>query len=100
MRVAPLAAYGAAAKGATLTNFVDISPDTIDFVVDRNVHKHGLFMPGKNYPIVAVHRLLDDMPDYTLMLAWNFADEIIGQQTEYIRRGGKFIVPVPSPQIV
>ena len=95
-----IAAYGAAAKGATLINYVGIGRELIDYVVDRNVHKQGKFMPGRHLPIHGVERLIEDMPDYVLLLAWNFAHEIIGQQADYARRGGRFIVPVPAPRVV
>ena len=95
-----IAAYGAAAKGSTLINYVDIGPEIIDFVVDRNVHKHGKFMPGKHLPISETDRLARDMPDYVLMLAWNFADEIMKQQTAYREKGGRFIIPVPQVRLV
>jgi SAM-dependent methyltransferase len=95
-----IAAYGAAAKGATLVNFVGIGTDLVDFVVDRNVHKHGLLMPGVHIPIVGPEALTERKPDYTLLLAWNFKDEILAQQAKYRAAGGQFIVPVPEPQVV
>lgn len=97
---ASIAAYGAAAKGATLINYVGIGPDLVDFVADRNTHKHGRYMPGQHLPIRPVEALLAEQPNYTLLLAWNFADEILEQQAEYRRRGGRFIVPVPEPVVV
>ncbi len=95
-----IAAYGAAAKGATLINYVGIDSDLVDFVVDRNTFKQGRHMPGRHLPIFGPSRLLEAMPDYVLLLAWNFADEIRQQQSEYEAGGGRFIVPVPEPQVL
>lgn len=95
-----LAAYGAAAKGSTLLNYMGIDTRLIDFVVDRNVHKQGLYMPGVHIPIYVPEKLLVDMPDYVLLLSWNFQDEILRQQDTYRRQGGKFIVPIPYPMVV
>lgn len=94
-----IAAYGAAAKGATLINYVGIGRDLVDFVVDRNIHKQGKYMPGKHIPIAAPERLISDMPDFVLILAWNFAEEIIRQQEEYRSKGGRFILPIPEWKI-
>jgi hypothetical protein len=95
-----IAAYGAAAKGTTLINYVGIGRDMIDFVVDRNVHKQGQYMPGQHIPILSPDELLKRMPDYVLLLSWNFADEVLTQQQEYRGHGGKFIVPVPEPRVI
>ena len=95
-----IVAYGAAAKGATLINYAGIDAETIDFVVDRNVHKQGKFMPGKHLPIAAPERILEVMPDFVLILPWNFTDEILEQQAEYRSKGGKFIVPIPEPLVI
>lgn len=95
-----IAAYGAAAKGSTMLNAVGIDTDLVSFVVDRNVHKHGMHMPGTHQPIRPVEALLSDRPDYTLLLAWNFKDEIMGQQAAYTESGGRWIVPVPEPRVL
>jgi hypothetical protein len=95
-----IAAYGAAAKGSTLLNYTGIDRELIDFVVDRNVHKHGLFMPGVHLPIRGPEHLGAERPDYVLLLAWNYRDEVIAQQQEYLSGGGRFIVPVPVPEVV
>ena len=95
-----IAGYGAAAKGSTLLNVFDIGPDTLDFVADRSTYKQGRYMPGVRIPIVAPEQLCQAMPDYTLLLTWNFADEIFRQQAEYRRRGGRFIVPLPEVKVV
>lgn len=97
---ASIAAYGAAAKGSTLINVAGIGPDLVDFVVDRNVHKQGRYMPGQHLPILAPEELLRRRPDYTLLLPWNFADEILAQQAAYREAGGRFIIPVPEPKVV
>jgi SAM-dependent methyltransferase len=95
-----VAAYGAAAKGAVLLNFANIGTEVIDFVVDRNVHKQGLYMPGVHIPISGPERILEEMPEYVLLLAWNFRDEILRQQDDYRRRGGRFVIPIPFPEVV
>ena len=95
-----IAAYGAAAKGSTLINYMGIGTDLIDFVVDRNVHKQGRYMPGKHIPILAPEQLMERRPDYVLILPWNVTEEILKQQQEYRDQGGKFIVPIPEPRIL
>jgi hypothetical protein len=95
-----VAGYGASARGNTLLNYSGIGPDLLDYVVDRNPLKHGLHTPGMHIPVVDVDRLRDDPPDYLLLIAWNFADEIIAQQADYQRNGGRFVVPIPEPRVL
>ena len=97
---ATVAAYGAAAKGSTLLNYFGIDVATLDFVADRSVHKQGHYMPGVGIPIVDANELARRRPDYTLLLVWNFASEVLRQQDAYRRSGGRFIVPVPHVQVL
>jgi SAM-dependent methyltransferase len=95
-----IAAYGASAKGATLLNYCGLGPGDIDYVVDRSTVKQGHLTPGTGLVIHPPNKLLETMPDYVLLLVWNFADEVMAQQAEYRHRGGRFIVPIPDPKIV
>ncbi|MDE2050673.1 MAG: class I SAM-dependent methyltransferase [Gammaproteobacteria bacterium] len=97
---ARIAGYGAAAKGTILLNFAGVGREMLEFVVDRNVHKQGRYIPGVRLPIVPPARILEEQPDYVLILPWNFKEEIMEQQAEFRRRGGRFIVPVPEPVII
>jgi SAM-dependent methyltransferase len=95
-----IAAYGASAKGSTLMNAFRIDGALIDFVVDRSDLKQGRFTPGNHLPILPPRALLERRPDYVLLLTWNFAAEILAQQDEYRRGGGRFIIPVPDVTVV
>lgn len=94
-----VAAYGASAKGSTLLNYCGIGKDILDFVVDRNPAKQGRFTPGSHLPIYGPEKLLEDLPDYALLLTWNFAEEIMAQQQAYRNRGGRFIRPIPEVKV-
>ena len=96
---ARIAGYGAPAKGNTLLNHFQIGTELIDFIADKCPYKQGMYTPGKHIPVVDVKHLLEEQPDYVLLLAWNFAEEILEQQSEYLIRGGKFIMPIPRPQV-
>jgi hypothetical protein len=92
--------YGAPAKGNTLLSSLGLGPELVEYIVDRSPLKQGRYTPGVHIPVVAPERLLLDQPDYVLLLAWNFAEEVLRQQGEYRRRGGKFILPVPEVKIL
>jgi hypothetical protein len=94
-----LAAYGAAAKGVVLTNYCQIGPELLSWVADRSPYKQGKLTPGMHLPVVGAERVLAEKPTHLLVLAWNFFDEIAAQQSAYRQAGGKFVVPVPSPQV-
>jgi SAM-dependent methyltransferase len=95
-----LAGYGAPAKGNTLLSYLEIGPDILAYIADRSPLKQGLYTPGMHIPVVPADRLLADQPDYVLLLAWNFVDEIVKQQKQYLQRGGNFIIPVPEVKII
>jgi len=95
-----IAAYGASAKGSTLLNYYGVGADTLEFVADRSTYKQGRLTPGTHIPIVPPEELVRRKPDYTLLLTWNFADEILAQQKAYRDAGGKFIVPIPKVKVV
>jgi SAM-dependent methyltransferase len=95
-----IAAYGASAKGSTLINFFGLGRESLDFVVDRSPYKQGRLMPGQHIPILPPEMLLEKRPDYTLLLTWNFAEEILAQQKAYRDGGGKFIIPIPQVKVV
>ncbi|HWI59084.1 MAG TPA: class I SAM-dependent methyltransferase [Bacillota bacterium] len=95
-----VAAYGASAKGSTLLNFFGLGRETLDFVADRSTYKQGRLTPGTHLPIVPPEQLLAGKPDYTLLLTWNFADEILEQQKAYRQQGGQFIIPIPKVAVV
>ena len=94
-----LAAYGAAAKACTLLSYTGIGDAHLECIVDRSEFKQGRYFPGCRLPIRDPAWLLEAQPEYTIILPWNFADEIMEQQQEYIRRGGHFIIPVPEPVV-
>jgi hypothetical protein len=95
-----IAAYGAAAKGTVLLNYCGIGRDIVDFVVDRSPYKQGRFIPGVRLPILPPAHLIEARPDYTLILAWNLAEEILQQESAYRQMGGRFIVPIPEVKVI
>ena len=94
-----IAGLSAPAKGNTLLNYCGINGSILDFVTERSALKVGRYTPGSRLSILPDAALVDRRPDYALVLAWNFAEEIIRNQKEYAAAGGKFIVPIPVPVI-
>lgn len=95
-----IAGYGASARGNTMITYFGIGPETLDFLVDKNPLKHGLYSPNLRIPIRPVEDLETERPDILLVLAWNFFDEIRRQQAGFVARGGRFVVALPSPRVV
>lgn len=95
-----VAAYGAAAKGNTLLNYCGVKKDLIEFVVDANPHKQNKFLPASHIPVVNEKYLKEHKPDYVIIFPWNLKAEIT-EQLSYIKDwGGKFVVPIPSLEII
>ncbi len=95
----PLGAYGAPAKGNTLLNFLNLDRATIAMIAETNPLKQGLVAPGSHIPIVSEAAFLETMPAHALLLSWNYVDHFL-QSSEYIRRGGRFLVPLPEPRVL
>jgi hypothetical protein len=95
-----IAGYGAPAKGNTLLNYFGVGPDDLDFLVDRNPLKQGLYSPGMKIPILSPDAIETERPDILMVLAWNFFEEIREQQTAFTSRGGRFLVPLPRPVLM
>jgi len=95
-----IAGYGAPGKGNTLLNYCGIRTDFIDFTVDRNPYKQGLYLPGTHIPILEPQEIAHRRPDYVFVLPWNFRDEIVQQMAGIREWGGQFIVPIPQAHVV
>lgn len=95
-----VAAYGAAAKGNTLLNYCGVKNDLISFVTDANPHKQGKFLPGSHIPVFNEEFLKKNKPDFVIILPWNLKEEIM-HQLSYIKDwGGKFVIPIPTLEII
>ena len=95
-----IVAVSAPAKGMTLLSYCRLDNDVLDFVTEKSALKIGRFTPGAHIPVMPDSELLTRQPDYALLLAWNFAEEIMKNLDEFRKRGGKFIIPIPLPRIV
>ena len=94
-----IGAFGAPAKGNTLLNYYGLSTDIIDCIADNTILKQGKITPGSHISIVSDDEFLENMPEYALLLTWNYLDFFL-EHSQYIKRGGRFIVPFPLPRIV
>lgn len=94
-----IAGFGAPTKATTLTSEFGITAEHLEFIVDDNPLKHGKYLPVSHIPIVPTEELYRRKPDYTLILAWNFATPIMAAHQRYVDQGGRFVVPMPEPRI-
>ena len=90
----------APAKGMTLLNYCKIDGDFVDFATEKSTIKQGLYTPGGNIPVYSDAKILKSQPDYALLLAWNFSKEIIKNNINYLKKGGKFIIALPKVKII
>ncbi len=95
-----IAGVSAPAKGMTLLNYCRIGTETLDFITEKATLKINKYTPGMHIPVVSDSELIKQMPDFAMLLAWNFSDEIMKNLKEYKDAGGKFIIPIPEPHIV
>ena len=95
-----IAGFGAPAKATTLMYHFGLGPDQIEFIVDDSPLKQGLYTPGMHIPVLPSSELLVRQPDYTVVLAWNFAEAIVTQNHEFLHAGGHFIVPLPILRVI
>lgn len=95
-----IVAYSAPAKGMILANYFGFGSNKFDFIVDKAKEKQGLYTPGTHMEVYPIEKILEDQPDYIVILCWNIAGEVIEQLEEYKRKGGKFIIPIPTVQII
>lgn len=92
--------YGAPAKATILLNYCNIDRSIIEFIIDTTPLKQGKFVPGVRIPIVDPEEFYRAKPDYALLLAWNYKEEILRKEEAYRKMGGKFILPFPDPEII
>lgn len=95
-----IAGYGAAAKGNTLLNYYSIGQEMLEYIADQNTLKQGLYTPGTHVKVVSPNRIYQDTPDEIVILAWNFAEEIMKQQSDFKEMGGRFVLPVPEVRVI
>ena len=93
--------YGASGRGTIIMNYCNLGKDLLDYVIDDSPAKHGAYTPGTHHKIYSSNKLnKPDRPDYALLFAWPFYEEIKRKNVNYLKKGGKFIVPLPKVRII
>ena len=92
--------YGASTKGNTLLQFYGLGPDLIEAIAERQPSKYGLYTAGTWIPIISEDEMRKLMPDYLLVLPWHFINEFMDRERDFVRNGGRFIIPLPQLQVV
>jgi SAM-dependent methyltransferase len=95
-----VAGFGASAKGNTLLSSCGIDATLVEWISDRNELKQGLLTPGTHIPVVAPEVFAERAPDVVLLLAWNFSHEFVAERAEWIQAGGRYVLPLPRPQLL
>lgn len=95
-----IAGFGAPAKATTLMYHFGLDADMLDFIVEDNPLKQGMYTPGLHIPVLPSSAIYERKPDYLLVLAWNFARPIIAKHEAFRDGGGKFIVPLPEIEVI
>ena len=92
--------YGASTKGNVLLQFCGLTEKEISYIVEVNPDKFGKYTPGSLIPIISEEEAKEMNPDYFLVLPWHFKNNILSREKEYIKKGGKFIFPLPEIEII
>ena len=92
--------YGASGRATVHINFCKFDNKTVEYVIDASHERQGRFVPGQHIPIVSPDKLKEDNPDYAILFAYNYFDEVMKKENNFIQTGGRFIVPLPEPKII
>jgi len=92
--------YGASGRATVHINFCKFGTEIIEYVIDESFERQGRFIPGMQIPIITPHNFKNDNPDYAILFAYNYFDEVMNKEKDFIERGGRFIVPLPEPKII
>jgi hypothetical protein len=92
--------YGASAKGNVLLNYCDIDSHILEYIVDTTPLKQGKYTPGTHIPVLSPEKMVDNAENIALLLAWNYKSEILEKEKKFRAQGGKFLIPIPFPNLI